>query len=332
MKFKGDVIRIVVYIISFLMVIYFIQPVFMAKFIEADAYSPRATYEGFYEQPVHSLDVLFLGTSQCYNSFSPEVLYREYGISSYNLGSSMQSTVLSYFWLKEALKYQDPAVVVFQVYNMIPFGYSEPEDIMWNSREAQIRQGVDYMRWSRVKMECVDELCRRDATLSLDSFVFPIIRYHDRWEELTEEDYNSEYFDRLKVHRGYKPVTEKAGEIEYEPIKMGKTAVFGETDSLHTEYVDAIVELCRENGIKLIFVRTPYVGASEQEYLQIKEYASINKIDYYDLNLEDLYKEMNYDICNDNVDSGHANINGAAKITSFIGDIIKTEFAEGQRR
>lgn len=325
MEFKRDITRIIIYIISFLLIIYLIQPVFIAKAIEADAYSPKATYEGFYEQPEYSLDVLFLGTSQCYNSFSPELLYREYGIKSYNLGSSMQSTALSYYWLKEALQYQSPSIVVFQVYNMIPYGYNKLEDIMWNSREAQIRQAVDYMNWSRVKIECLWELCKKDETLSFDSFVFPMIRYHNRWEELGQEDFNFGFFDRLKIHKGYKLVTDKVGDIDYEPFSVENLVYNKETDILHTEYVDGIIDLCKENNIKLIFVRTPYVGASEEEYLQIREYASTNDIDYYDLNLKELYRKVDYDISNDNVDPGHANFEGATKITLFIGEIVEME-------
>lgn len=328
MEFRRDAIRIIAYMLCFLLVTYLIQPVFIAKSVEVDAYSPKATYEGFYEQPEDSMDVLFLGTSQCYNSFSPELLYCEYGIISYNLGSSMQSTALSYYWLKEALRYQKPSVVVFQVYNMIPFGYDKPEDIMWNSREPQIRRAVDYMKWSRVKLECVWDLCRRDTTMSMDSFVFPMIRYHDRWEELGEEDYTPGYLDGLKIHRGYKLVTDKVGSTGYEPLNAGNPVVVEGADNLHTDYVDSIVELCRKNDIKLIFIRTPYVGASEEEYFQIREYAMINNVDYYDLNLEELYNRIDYDIDNDNVDSLHANYEGAKKITLFIGEIIEDELGK----
>lgn len=330
MEFRKDVVRIITYAMCFLLVIYLIQPVFIAKAVEVNAYSPKATYEGFYEQPQNSIDILFLGTSHCYNSFSPEILYQEYGISSYNLGSSMQSTMLSYFWLKEALQYQNPSFVVFEVYNMIPYGYSKPEDVMWNSAEAQIRQAVDYMKWSEVKMECVRELCRQDITMEADSFIFPIIRYHNRWEELEEADYNLRYLDDLKIHKGYKLVKDKAGDNIYEPLNVGDSDVHGEKDVLITDYVDAIVELCRENEIKLIFVRTPYVGASEAEYLQIKEYAMINDVEYYDLNLKEFYRKIDYDIDNDNADIGHANVEGATKITAFIGKIIETEMRSHQ--
>ena len=322
MEFKRDVIRIMAYMACFFGIIYLIQPAFIAKAVEANAYSPQVTYGGFYEQPENSTDVIFLGTSHCYNSFSPELLYKEYGINSYNLGSSMQSTALSYYWLKEALRYQNPSIVVFEVYNMIPYGYSKPEDVMWNSREPQIRQAVDYMKWSSVKLECVKELCRRDKTMNLDSFVFPIIRYHDRWEELREEDYNLRYLDGLRIHKGYKLVTEQVGNVEYKALNLDNSVIIEETDFLITEYVDAIVELCVENDIKLIFVRTPYVGASETEYLQIREYARQNNIDYYDLNVEEIYTKIGYDISTDNFDTSHANFSGAAKITSFIGEII----------
>ena len=71
-----------------------------------------STYHQFYKMEKDTLDVLFFGASVAVNSFSPQELYNNFGITSYNLGSEQQSIFLSYFWLKEALTYQSPKVVV----------------------------------------------------------------------------------------------------------------------------------------------------------------------------------------------------------------------------
>lgn len=96
-----------------------LMPVFIPKAVEVNAVSPMVTYTTFYEMPPNSIDVFFMGTSHMYNGISPRYLKEHYGIDSYNLVSSMQSTAIMYFWLKEALNYQTPEVVVFDVYNMI---------------------------------------------------------------------------------------------------------------------------------------------------------------------------------------------------------------------
>ena len=61
------------------------------KGVENRYYSAASTYGGFYHMRKNTVDVLFLGTSNTYCAFSPDELYRRYGIRSYNLAGSQQS-------------------------------------------------------------------------------------------------------------------------------------------------------------------------------------------------------------------------------------------------
>ncbi|MBQ4304600.1 MAG: hypothetical protein II774_08940, partial [Lachnospiraceae bacterium] len=73
--------------------------------------TPMAMYHDFYSMEENTVDVIFLGSSHCYSAFCPQYLYNEYGIRSYNLGSSQQCMTVAYYWLKEALQTQSPRVV-----------------------------------------------------------------------------------------------------------------------------------------------------------------------------------------------------------------------------
>ena len=101
-------------IILFLLVI--INNILMTKNFFNSEYPTTATYKNFYKLDRDTVDVLFLGSSHCVTSFDPQVLYDEYGITSYNLGSGAQSIMVSYYWLEEALRYQSPKVVVLDTY------------------------------------------------------------------------------------------------------------------------------------------------------------------------------------------------------------------------
>lgn len=59
-----------------------------------------------------SLDVLLMGDSQVWAGLSPLQLYGEYGIASYNCATSGQCTYDTMILLKEALKRQNPKIVV----------------------------------------------------------------------------------------------------------------------------------------------------------------------------------------------------------------------------
>ena len=60
-------------------------------------------------------DVLISGTSLAVTNVSVEKLYLKYGISSISIGEPEQLVFLSYYSLEEALKYQNPKVVLFDV-------------------------------------------------------------------------------------------------------------------------------------------------------------------------------------------------------------------------
>ena len=50
-------------------------------------------------------DLIFIGSSTVYSGVSPVRIYENYGITSYVLASSSQTSWNSYYVLKEALKY-----------------------------------------------------------------------------------------------------------------------------------------------------------------------------------------------------------------------------------
>ena len=102
-----------------------------------------ATFVGFYEMERDTVDVLFLGSSHAAAAFSPQELYDGYGITSYNLGSEQQNLLITYYWLKEALRYQSPKVVVLDC--LMLFSYM-PSEVL-NTTEGFARKAIDPMRW-----------------------------------------------------------------------------------------------------------------------------------------------------------------------------------------
>ena len=81
-------------------------------YINNSVWPSTSKFNQFYDMDKDSVDVLFIGSSVVANAFSPQEIYDSYGIRSYNLASQQQSVFFNYYWLKEALKYQSPKVVV----------------------------------------------------------------------------------------------------------------------------------------------------------------------------------------------------------------------------
>ena len=294
------------------------------KFYFDGIWSPTNTYKDFYKLDKNSVDVLFLGSSHAITAFNPQVIYDNYGITSYNLSSEQQSILISYYWLEEALKYQSPKVVVLDAFTL--HKYTEVyvyNDL--NCAEGAIRKAMDNMRFSPLKIRAAKEIAKIDPTQDALSFFLLNIRYHSRWTDLSESDYYDSAFVNHGGIKGYNIIggfdpgaddvtlnVSDLSEVEAEPM-------IGIAD----EYLGRIVEVCKENNIQLILTNTPY-AESLQRYKSVAEYAADHDIPYYDFNEETLYNEIGYSASENLL--YHPNYLGAEKISDYMGKILSEEY------
>ena len=233
------------------------------------------------------IDVIIIGDSLTYSSFIPIEMYKEYGFTSYVMGTHAQRSHDTYKLLKNALNYQKPKVVVLET-NLLFRKYSFNRDML-------------------SKLETI----------------LPFFDYHNRWKNLSFKDFTSE------INYTYTDPTK--GYMLKKSVKSGKTYNYMKKDSKVTHivngnyvYLEKIKKLCSENNIKLILVS----ASSERNYNfskheSIEKYATKNKIDYIDLNLED----VKIDWEKDTTDKGdHLNYLGALKESKFFGNILKDKY------
>ncbi len=62
----------------------------------------------------NSIDVLVLGDSESYTTFSPLEIWKQNGIASFVCGQTGQEVEETYYMLRRALRTQEPKVVVFE--------------------------------------------------------------------------------------------------------------------------------------------------------------------------------------------------------------------------
>lgn len=272
-----------------------------------------------YYQEEKDHDVIFIGDCEVYENFSPQILWDEYGINSYIRGSAQQLIWQSYYILEDTLRYEIPRVVIFNVQSM---QFDRPD------KEAYNRMTIDGMEWSPAKIGAI-KVSMAEKERYLD-YVFPILRYHSRWSEVTSEDV--EYlFDTPKVtHNGYyMRVDTRAAE----DVPTGKPLAdynFGDVDY---EYLNKLTKLCKINNIELILVKAPslYPYWYEQWEKQIEEYAEDNGLRY--INFLEQADKIGLDFNKDTYDGGlHMNLSGAEKITRYLGKVLTEETELPDRR
>lgn len=298
--------------------LWFAQLVLMPKYMSVNR-EGALTAEYYTETADH--DVLFLGDCEVYECYTPPTLWEEYGITSYIRGTPQQLIWQSYYLLEDTLRRETPKAVVYNVYAM---RYGTPQN------EAYNRVTLDGMRFSDIKLRAV--LASMTEEESFSSYIFPLLRYHSRWKELSSEDFQY-LFRRDRVsHGGYLMQTEvkpMTAEIPAESLSDP------ELPALCWDYLDRMRELCERKGIQLILVKAPtdfwaYHWYDEWEE-QIEAYAKEQELPYY--NFIPLAGEIGIDWSTDTYDEGaHLNVYGAEKLTSYFGKILSEEFQIPDRR
>ena len=274
--------------------------------------------EGVYRLERNSLDLLILGSSKAYTAFVPQILYDEYGMRAYNLGTDLQSPHMSYYWLRETLKRQSPKIVVLETSMFFPAISDQP----LNTSEAMMRKALDPMRWSFNKMRALWEICRLDKSQNWKSYVFPNLRFHERWKEWNEDDFT---LPELRAHNellGWSPLMEKSGIEDFQPIPADPLAAGTDFAPYMEMYLDRITTLCREKGMALVLVTTPDTRASTAQHRTMEDYAEANSLHFLDLNEIGTYEAMGYDFAEDNADFEHPNISGAQKLSRCLGEYL----------
>jgi hypothetical protein len=268
-------------------------------------------------------DVIFIGDCEAYETFSPITLWNGYGITSYVRGSAQQLMWQSYALLEETLAREKPKVVVL---SLIAMKYDEPQ------KEAYNRMTLDGMRWSAAKVEGIRASMMPDEHF-LD-YVFPLLRFHSRWSELTADDFRYLFAKPKLFHNGYymrvdvKPVT---------TIPVGKKLPDYRFGANAMAYLDRITQLCKDKGVQLILNKAPtiYPYWYPEWDQQMVDYAADHDLRYYNfLALSISAKdEIGIDFQTDTYDAGlHLNLSGVEKLSTYFGRILRDDYAVPDRR
>ncbi len=301
-KISAAALAVIIFILAFGFLNRLFTPKYMSGALDG------AFIAEYYEETTPN-DVIFLGDCEVFSNISPVYLYENYGITSFVRGSAQQLVWQSYYLLEEMLDCETPKAVVF---NVLALKYNEPQN------EAYNRITIDGMKMSSHKLGIISASMTEDEQL-LD-YVFPVLRFHSRWKELSSDDFKYLYKKDKVTHNGYymrvdvKPVTTLPTVREEADYSFGDTA---------WEYMEKIRLACEREGVELILMKAPsLIPHWYDEYeAQIVEYAEKHGLNY--INVLAAKDEIGIDYTADTFDAGmHMNLYGAEKVTKYIGGIL----------
>ena len=311
------IIRCIVAVAVFTLVFLLLQRLLMPKYA-TELFHGNMIREYYASDRDHN--IIFIGDCEVFATFSPVTLWEAFGVTSFVRGSAQQLVWQSYYLLEETLRSERPDVIVFSVLAM---QYGEPQS------EAYNRLTLGGMRWSRSKARAIQ--ASRTYEEDFLSYVFPLLRFKDRWREIGVEDFRY-FFRRPQVTlNGFMINSEARPPSDFSPPPLRRANYdFGEKAF---DYLGRITQLAAQYNIPLVLVKAPtlYPHWPAQWNQQIVDFATNNNLLFVNL-LEYIY-DIGLDFSAHTFDFGYTlNVFGAEKVTRFFGDILVNEFDLPDRR
>lgn len=274
-------------------------------------------YASFYSEK-EQFDALFFGSSRMLDGIYPMELWEEFGITSYNMAQHSEDLIISYWQMKNAFEYNAPKIAVVDV-SVFYLGKVQGDD---DSAKSYLHKSLDHMPLTYWKYAALKDVTEN---VNIFEYLFPLTIYHNRWNELERNDFYKE------------PYGLKGAELRFgvEPLPNDGWC----SDEIATDFdvsavkMDAMIELCEEYDVQLIFSCMPSVYtscdpnvASIMNY--IEQYAKEEGVPF--LNFAKDSDIINYST--DFADRAHLNPSGAGKVTCEIGKYLIENYAlDGQK-
>lgn len=261
--------------------------------------SAKTRLTQFFEQDT-SYDVMYFGTSHVLNGFIPQELWEEYGITSYNFGGNGMHLPATYWLIKNILDYTAPKLILIDCSKL-------SSDTMSNTTIQQGHSIWDAFPLTKNKWLAIKDIFEPEEQLE---FLWKLSIYHNRWEELTKDDFKVSY----SVNHGAITYFNVATPKKFVPIPDSSKSG---ADTNGVLYLRKAIELCQSRGIDVILTYLPFPASSskQKEANRAADIADEYGIPYLNFLKMDGIVDFNTDL----KDADHLNFSGACKITSYLG-------------
>ncbi len=313
----GKITKCVIFFVIGMFIFQTLTHIFVPKWLY-----PRdpatARINGIYTEETNKIDVFVVGSSGVGRGYSPITVWKKYGITSYNLGTSYQTMPCAYYLIKETLKYHTPKVVVLDM---------DASFVDYETPEETYRKLFDNMKLDNIKLEAIN-----DDNIGIDdklSYTFPLLRFHYRWNELQINDF------KKTLKKEYKSVSYKGMSMNIDTQPYIDTKKYmedkGKKDEIlekNLNYIVKIINLCQENNIKILMTELPSANSwSLARSKAITELANKYKIEFIDFNLPEMQEKLKFDWNKHTHDKGsHLNVAGAEIVSKYVGEILSEKY------
>lgn len=271
-----------------------------------------------YKQKKNTVDVVCLGSSKGYCMLDTGVLWDEAGIACFDTGGAEAPSWVCYYYMKELLKTQHPDVILFETTTAAYRNTVLEQPEVWSVVN-------DYgFHWNKNRIDCLKD---NTASQNFYKLLFPLGSMHKNYSTLTKNDFFDEN-DTIN-HKGF---DSRETVIEFDTPNVSAMTTVVPCEDKHIEYLQKMIDLANENGIKFVVMVSPYYVTEEEESIfnYIGEYCVNQDIEFIDFNR--LYDEIGLDFKTDMAENIHVNLAGSKKWSTYVAKMLRDNYGVKDRR
>lgn len=291
----------------------------------------RMRLDGYYLEDKDSLDVVFIGASDCYASFAPGLAYEKFGFTSYAYATASGTAGSTKTMIKEVMRTQNPQKLVIEI-NAFLYGFDN------ETKTSSVRNYIDNVPFNQNKLEYLASGAI-PATEDEIEYYIPLIKYHGTWNDYPEPSGKylyqiiTQHMNGSTKLKGYRTRT---AILQTEPQFPCINNMLENNNNTLALLPDSekklrdVLEFCKSEGIedKVLFVRMPH-SVDATTYGRFKRANMAGKIitesgfEYinFERDAQTLAYPSSYYY---NID--HLNIYGAEKFTDYFGRILTERY------
>jgi len=250
-------------------------------------------------------DIIVLGSSHAYEGVDPKLFTDEHG-SLYNLGSSGQTPMVSYHLLKEYIPILEPKHLILEVYWGTYCSAGNAESCIDIISNEHLNTNYFQMALSSLEPKVIN------------TFVSQWFRQAANIPERPQK----EIFNQINHERGF---TEQIGVVDEERLlKLDSARPTVNKEKLR--YIEQIVELCLDNDIHPVLIRTPVTTAYFDQLKNYDEVTSpiVDLCNRYNISFVDFNRDSTLNLINENfADKNHLNGSGVEIFNTHLYNYLK---------
>ena len=249
---------------------------------------PNASANGWRSEPVGSIDVFFVGSSEFYSAVAPLRIWDEAGITTYDVTTGSQRLYLAEQYVAQLLRERQPKLIVVDAYVIMT-----PVD--WN-----------------------------EALFNAAARPLPILNWHENWkcfdwETLRAPAVYTTHYEK----KGFRPRGQSVSVKRR--LYMRPTEERYAPPLLNWLYFQRIRALCREAGVELLLLSIPSPrNWNMRRANTLRDYGERYGVGVLDLNLTE---GLDIDPATDYRDDGdHMNGAGARKVSVYMASYLREHY------